>query len=80
MFHLPNFCTMVLLHVGEALEDYTQRRAESGLISFLLTLPETVRVVREDLASLVALRKLSIGLEKRMQHRYFCGKCSALFA
>lgn len=71
---------MVLLHVGEALEDYTQRRAESGLISFLLTLPETVRVVREDLASLVALRKLSIGLEKRMQLRYFCGKCSALFA
>ncbi len=58
---------MVLLHVGEALEDYTQCRAESGLISFLLTLPETVRVVREDLASLVALRKLSIGLEKRMQ-------------
>lgn len=58
---------MVLLHVGEALEDYTQCRAESGLISFLLTLPETVRVVREDLASLVTLRKLSIGLEKRMQ-------------
>ena len=53
---------MVLLHVGEALEDYTQRRAESGLISSLLTLHETVRVVREDLASLVALRKLSIGL------------------
>lgn len=58
---------MLLLHVGETLEDYTQRRAEIGLISSLLTLPETVRVVREDLASLVALRKLSIGLEKRMQ-------------
>ena len=40
--------TMLLLHVGEALEDYTQRRTESGLIRSMLTLPETVRVVRDD--------------------------------
>lgn len=53
--------TMLLLHVGEALEDYTQRRAESGLISSLLTLPETVRVVREDLEVEIELSELKTG-------------------
>lgn len=40
--------TMLLIRIGEALEDYTQRRAESGLARSLLSLPETVRVVRGD--------------------------------
>lgn len=50
--------TMFLLHVGEALEDYTQRRTESGLIRSLLTLPETVRVVRGDVECEVELSAL----------------------
>ena len=53
--------TMLLLHVGEALEDYTQRRTESGLIRSMLTLPETVRVVRDDSEFEVELSDLKAG-------------------
>lgn len=53
--------TIFLLRVGEALEDYTQRRTESGLIRSLLTLPETVRVVRDGLECEVELSALCEG-------------------
>lgn len=50
--------TIFLLRLGEALEDYTQRRTESGLIRSLLTLPETVRVIRDGLECEVELPEL----------------------
>ncbi len=53
--------TMFLLHVGEALEDYTQQRAESGLIRSFLALPETVRVVRDDIECEMELSSLQQG-------------------
>lgn len=53
--------TMFLLHVGEALEDYTQQRAESGLIRSFLALPETVRVVRDDVECEMELSSLQQG-------------------
>lgn len=40
--------TMFLLNVGETLEDFTQQRAESGLIRSLLSLPQTVHLVQGD--------------------------------
>lgn len=53
--------TMFLLNVGEALESYTQQRTESSLIRSLLTLPETVRVVRDDIESEVEVSALQQG-------------------
>ena len=53
--------TMFLLHVGEALESYTQQRAQSGLIRSFLALPETVRVVRDDIECEVELSSLQVG-------------------
>ena len=53
--------TIFLLRVGEALEEYTQRRTESGLIRSLLTLPETVSVVRDGLECEVELSALQEG-------------------
>lgn len=44
--------TMVLLDIGEALEDYTRARSQNELIGSLLALPETAQLVRgnEELA------------------------------
>lgn len=53
--------TMLLLEMGDALENYTQRRTESGLIRSLLTLPETVHVVRGDVENEVEIGALAEG-------------------
>lgn len=43
------------------LESYTQQRAQSGLIRSFLALPETVRVVRDDIECEVELSSLQVG-------------------
>lgn len=49
---------MLLIRVGEMLEDYTQRRAEGGLIRSLLDLPDAIRVIRGDAECEIDLSEL----------------------
>ncbi|MFR3092426.1 MAG: hypothetical protein ACLTMP_12475 [Eggerthella lenta] len=40
--------TMLLLNMGETLEEYTRSRSEGALVSALLDLPETAQLVEDD--------------------------------
>ncbi|WP_241157202.1 heavy metal translocating P-type ATPase [Adlercreutzia sp. ZJ242] len=53
--------TMLLLHVGEILEDYTRKRSESSLAQSLLGIPTTARANRNDVEVEVDLSDLQIG-------------------
>ena len=53
--------TMYLLHVGEILEDFTQKRTESSLAQSLLDIPTTARVCRDGEEAEVDLSELRLG-------------------
>ena len=53
--------TMVLLDIGEALEDYTRARSQNELIGSLLALPETAQLVRGDEELMVPASQLEPG-------------------
>lgn len=53
--------TMVLLDIGEALEDYTRARSHNELIGSLLAPPETAQLVRGDEELAVAASQLVPG-------------------
>ena len=53
--------SMYLLHVAEALEDYTQRRSESSLASSLMAIPTAARKLDGDIECEVALDRLCVG-------------------
>ncbi len=53
--------TMLLLQVGEILEDYTRARSEGALINALLDLPETAQLLKGDQEIKVSVADLSIG-------------------
>lgn len=53
--------TMLLLNIGEALEDFTQRRSESSLAQSLLDLPSKARVERDGAECEVDIAELSAG-------------------
>ena len=53
--------TMLLLNVGETLEEYTRSRSEGALINALLDLPETAQLVEGDTEVQVAANTLKPG-------------------
>ncbi len=53
--------TMFLLHLGEALEEYTEARSESALIDALLDVAETVNRVEGDTETQVSVSDLKVG-------------------
>ena len=53
--------TMLLLNVGETLEEYTRSRSEGALINALLDLPETAQLVEGDTEVQVAANTLEPG-------------------
>ena len=53
--------TMLLLNVGETLEEYTRSRSEGALINALLDLPETAQLVEGDTEVQVAASSLKPG-------------------
>lgn len=55
--------TMYLLHTGEILEDFTQKRTESSLALSLLTIPTTAWVIRNGEEVEVDISELSQGDE-----------------
>lgn len=53
--------TMLLLNIGEALEDFTQRRSEAGLARSLLDIPSRARVERDGAEVEVDIAELAPG-------------------
>ena len=53
--------TMLLLNVGETLEEYTRSRSEGALINALLDLPETAQLVEGDTETQVPASSLKPG-------------------
>lgn len=53
--------TMLLLNVGETLEEYTRSRSEGALINALLDMPETAQRVRGDIEEQVSAAELQTG-------------------
>ncbi len=53
--------TMLLLNVGETLEEYTRSRSEGALINALLDLPETAQLVEGDTETQVPAASLKPG-------------------
>jgi heavy metal translocating P-type ATPase len=53
--------TMLLLNVGETLEEYTRSRSEGALINALLDLPETAQLVEGDIERQVPANTLCAG-------------------
>jgi heavy metal translocating P-type ATPase len=53
--------TMLLLDVGETLEDYTRARSEHDLVNALLSVPESAQLVRGDQEEAVPATSLAAG-------------------
>ncbi len=53
--------TMLLLDIGETLEDYTRARSENELIHSLLAAPETAQRVEDDQETRVLSSELAVG-------------------
>ncbi len=53
--------TMLLLNVGETLEEYTRSRSEGALINALLDLPETAQLIEGDVETQVPANTLTAG-------------------
>ncbi|MFR8045931.1 MAG: heavy metal translocating P-type ATPase [Eggerthella lenta] len=64
--------TMLLLNLGETLEEYTRSRSEGALVNALLDLPETAQLVEDDQETQVAASDLAGRLHRRAHRHAVC--------